>query len=238
MLVSPDSIYSLTVTFNSPCRTIRGKLAIICALTWSKYYTIWCWKYRYVKTRNKFYWFLLGRKYPLPLKLLPWIISIRSVSWLAMQSLNGLSGLTILNASGWICNIFVLSHMISENVRSKIYCRPASDKLPASLLWVKKNLSPSLSLANWSAEKWCTAIVSLFMGYDQWSCAIQALHTKYALAPPHPPVQNDLNFSNLFEIWKSDALWQIILWKWTTLIPMHVLFTFVKHLVGECTKCL
>ena len=187
MLVCPDSIYSLTVTFNSPCRTIRGKLAIICALTWSKYYTIWCWKYRYVKTRNKFYWFLLGRKYPLPLKLLPWIISIRSVSWLAMQSLNGLSGLTILNASGWICNIFVLSHMISENVRSKIYCRPASDKLPASLLWVKKNLSPSLSLANWSAEKWCTAIVSLFMGYDQWSCAIQALRTKYALAPRSPP---------------------------------------------------
>ena len=59
-----------------------------------------------------------------------------------------------LKTSGWIFLIWVWSHRMSENVRSSTYLRAASDKLPRTLVWVKKNLSPSLSLLNWSAENW------------------------------------------------------------------------------------
>ena len=50
-------------------------------------------------------------------------------------------------------------------------------------------------------------------------------------------MQNDLNFSNLFEIWKSDALWQIILWKWTTLvIACNHLYVSIFSPLWKCWK--
>ena len=66
-----------------------------------------------------------------------------------------------LKTSGWIFLILVWSHRMSENFRPSTYLRAASDKLPCTLVWVKKNLSPSLSLLNWSAEKWM-----FYMKYD------------------------------------------------------------------------
>ena len=94
------------------------------------------------------------------------IILIRSSLFLSLSLTHDTTALSlwlgILKTSGWIFLILVWSHRISENVRPNTYLRAASDKLPFTLVWVKKNLSPSLSLLNWSAEKWM-----FYMKYDQ-----------------------------------------------------------------------
>ena len=91
------------------------------------------------------------------IKLSSLIILIRSSLFLSLTQ--GATSLPLclgnLKTSGWIFLILVWSHRISENVRPNTYLRAASDKLPCTLVWVKKNLSPSLSLLNWSAENEC-----------------------------------------------------------------------------------
>ena len=93
------------------------------------------------------------------------IILIRSSLFLFLLSTHGTTLLPScvcnLKTSGWIFLILVWSHRMSENFRPSTYLRAASDKLPCTLVWVKKNLSPSLSLLNWSAEKWM-----FYMKYD------------------------------------------------------------------------
>ena len=98
------------------------------------------------------------------IKFFSLIILIRSSLFLSLTQ--GATSLPLclgnLKTSGWIFLIWVWSHRMSENVRPRTYLRAASDKLPFTLVWVKKNLSPSLSLLNWSAEKWM-----FYMKYDQ-----------------------------------------------------------------------
>ena len=92
---------------------------------------------------------------PFFMKLSSLKILIRSSLFLSLtHGLNLLSKIFCnLKTSGWIFLISVWSHMMSENLRSIIYLRAVSViVLPSTLLWVKKNLSPSLSRLNWSAE--------------------------------------------------------------------------------------
>ena len=93
------------------------------------------------------------------------IILIRSSLFLSLTQ--GATSLPLclgnLKTSGWIFLIWVWSHRMSEKFRPLTYLRAASDKLPCTLVCVKKNLSPSLSLLNWSAKKWM-----LYMKYDQY----------------------------------------------------------------------
>ena len=98
------------------------------------------------------------------IKLSSLIILIRSSLFLSLTHGATLLPLCVgnLKTSGWIFLILVWSHRMSENFRPSTYLRAASDKLPCTLVWVKKNLSPSLSLLNWSAEKWM-----FYMKYDQ-----------------------------------------------------------------------
>ena len=94
------------------------------------------------------------------------IILIRSSLFLSLSLTHDTTALPLclgnLKTFGWIFLILVWSHRISENVRPNTYLRAASDKLNCTLVCVKKNLSPSLSLLNWSAEKWM-----FYMKYDQ-----------------------------------------------------------------------
>ena len=111
---------------------------------------------------------------------LPFFMKLSSLKMLIRSSLflsltHGLSLLSKiscnLKTSGWIFLISVWSHMMSENLRSIIYLRAVSViVLPSTLLWVKKNLSPSLSLLNWSAENWSMKIYGLgTYTYELWS---------------------------------------------------------------------